>query len=339
MTTELDKARRDLQASFNLGIARGVEFVTNIEALIRAILAEQDGSRKGPPVVYEHDGVRKVAPASEQDEDVNDYAARAIAALDAYRWYVDTHDDDLAKGGLTRDDLLSSARRMDPYDGNTPCLVVFQKNRREADRNVSEVVRKLVNECAAREKAERERDEALKWNKIAMEQVAARDRQIEKAEAELAALRDIFVWIEDGPGLECIPNDDIQEAIRKAIPNIKALAQERRAARQSRNEEGGGSDNSRADSRPDIAQPARDGDEPPAPAATCADCGLGYDDPGFCDLVVPNDVWAKIAPRDGDGLLCPTCMCRAAHRAGIQDAPAIFRSGPFSGIKGSADDA
>jgi hypothetical protein len=45
MTTELDKARRALQASFNLGIARGVEFVTNIEALVRAILADQDGSK------------------------------------------------------------------------------------------------------------------------------------------------------------------------------------------------------------------------------------------------------------------------------------------------------
>jgi hypothetical protein len=179
-------------------------------------------------------------------------------------------------------------------------------------------------ERVAREKAERERDEALKWHKIAMEQVAVRDRQVEKAEAELADLR---VRVYRATKLliaakEC--TTACTDWHGKVFDVLSILTGQSK---------GGDPDNSRSDEAgpgPDIAQPARDGDEPPAPAATCADCGLGYDDPGFCDLVVPNDVWAKIAPRDGDGLLCPTCMCRAAHRAGIQDAPAIFRSGPFS---------
>lgn len=63
--------------------------------------------------------------------------------------------------------------------------------------------------------------------------------------------------------------------------------------------------------------------------ARCGDCGLPYGDDGFHDLVVPDDVWAKISPTgDENGLLCPTCMVRAAHRAGVETR-AVFRSGPF----------
>ncbi len=64
--------------------------------------------------------------------------------------------------------------------------------------------------------------------------------------------------------------------------------------------------------------------------AECADCKLPYGDPGFADLVVDHDVWKKISPSgDGNGLLCPTCICRAAARAGVEDQTARFRSGPF----------
>lgn len=62
----------------------------------------------------------------------------------------------------------------------------------------------------------------------------------------------------------------------------------------------------------------------------CFDCGLPYDDDGFCDLVTTNDVWAVIAPDNGNGLLCPNCMCRRARRAGIDRAEAKFVSGPFA---------
>lgn len=68
--------------------------------------------------------------------------------------------------------------------------------------------------------------------------------------------------------------------------------------------------------------------------ATCLDCGLPYNDPGFADLVVPHDVWAKISPtKDENGLLCPTCMVRAAAKAGVETV-ATFRSGPFAGSSG-----
>ncbi|MEE8113260.1 MAG: hypothetical protein V3T23_02785 [Nitrososphaerales archaeon] len=63
--------------------------------------------------------------------------------------------------------------------------------------------------------------------------------------------------------------------------------------------------------------------------ARCHDCGLPYDDPGFADLVVAHDVWAKISPTGCEGgLLCPTCMVRACVAQGIE-TEAVFRSGPF----------
>lgn len=65
-------------------------------------------------------------------------------------------------------------------------------------------------------------------------------------------------------------------------------------------------------------------------AAECYDCGLSYDDPGFSDLVVPDDVWLKISPTGhSGGLLCPTCMVRRAEHAGLESIQAVFRSGPF----------
>ncbi len=69
----------------------------------------------------------------------------------------------------------------------------------------------------------------------------------------------------------------------------------------------------------------------PLTAANCHGCGLPYDDPGFADLVVSNDVWSQISPTgDEGGLLCPTCMVRAAAKAGLTRTRAIFRSGPFT---------
>lgn len=63
--------------------------------------------------------------------------------------------------------------------------------------------------------------------------------------------------------------------------------------------------------------------------AACYDCGLPYTDSGFADLVVPHDVWRRISPTGNEGgLLCPTCLVRAASVAGVQ-CRAVFRSGPF----------
>lgn len=65
--------------------------------------------------------------------------------------------------------------------------------------------------------------------------------------------------------------------------------------------------------------------------AECYDCKLPYGDPGFADLVVAHHVWARLSPSgDGNGMLCPTCMCRRAEAAGLENVPATFRSGAFS---------
>jgi hypothetical protein len=66
------------------------------------------------------------------------------------------------------------------------------------------------------------------------------------------------------------------------------------------------------------------------PRAHCADCGRPYgDEYGFPDLVVSDDVWAKISGPTGNGLLCPSCLCHRSHNAGVKNAVAVFRSGPF----------
>jgi hypothetical protein len=63
----------------------------------------------------------------------------------------------------------------------------------------------------------------------------------------------------------------------------------------------------------------------------CFDCGRQYgDEYGFPDLVVSNEVWKKISPTGHEGgLLCPSCMCRRTHAAGLLNVAATFRSGPF----------
>lgn len=73
------------------------------------------------------------------------------------------------------------------------------------------------------------------------------------------------------------------------------------------------------------------------PTAKCYDCGLPYGDPGFADLVVPNEAWLAMSPTGHEGgLLCPTCMVRAATVAGL-DVMAVFRSGPFANAAESAE--
>lgn len=64
--------------------------------------------------------------------------------------------------------------------------------------------------------------------------------------------------------------------------------------------------------------------------ASCYDCGLSYEDEGFQDLLIPNWAWLKIAPNQGDGLLCPTCICRRLEEVGIKNCPSEFVSGALA---------
>ncbi len=64
--------------------------------------------------------------------------------------------------------------------------------------------------------------------------------------------------------------------------------------------------------------------------AHCYDCDRPYGDPGFPDMLVPDDVWRQISPDgEGNGLLCPSCICGRVHTLGIEEVPHSFTSGPF----------
>lgn len=73
--------------------------------------------------------------------------------------------------------------------------------------------------------------------------------------------------------------------------------------------------------------------EPP-PELGCFDCGRPYSlGP---DLVLPNDVWAQIAPNPPDGgVLCPNCIHDrlVALRMPIGSVRAKFTSGPMARLR------
>lgn len=62
----------------------------------------------------------------------------------------------------------------------------------------------------------------------------------------------------------------------------------------------------------------------------CYDCGRRYDKGP--DLIVSDENWAKIAPHDGQGVLCPNCMHDRFVALGVPagSVQARFVSGPFA---------
>lgn len=74
-----------------------------------------------------------------------------------------------------------------------------------------------------------------------------------------------------------------------------------------------------------------DGEPEQAAFSKCAGCNRPYSDPGFMDLIAPDDIWAQISPTgDEGGLLCPGCTISAMIDAG-QTGKVVFRSGPLNG--------
>ncbi len=71
---------------------------------------------------------------------------------------------------------------------------------------------------------------------------------------------------------------------------------------------------------------------------TCHDCNRPYgDEYGFPDLVLPNATWAAISPTgDEGGMLCPSCICKRLADRGLEDVPAVFRSGPCCALRTDA---
>lgn len=59
---------------------------------------------------------------------------------------------------------------------------------------------------------------------------------------------------------------------------------------------------------------------------TCMDCPAPYGEDGWCDVVIPDEVWNKIV--DG-GVLCFRCMTKRLEAAGLECVPVIITSGPY----------
>jgi hypothetical protein len=59
----------------------------------------------------------------------------------------------------------------------------------------------------------------------------------------------------------------------------------------------------------------------------CFDCGAPYGVDGWCDVVIPNEIWNEIAT--DCGLLCFRCMTKRLLAAGKSGVPVIIASGPY----------
>lgn len=67
--------------------------------------------------------------------------------------------------------------------------------------------------------------------------------------------------------------------------------------------------------------------------AACYDCARPYgDEHGFPDLIISSWAWRAISPSGNDGgLLCPSCICKRLHNAGMR-CEGAFMSGPVESI-------
>jgi hypothetical protein len=67
--------------------------------------------------------------------------------------------------------------------------------------------------------------------------------------------------------------------------------------------------------------------------AECFDCKRPYgQEHGFPDLIIPFRAWVEISPTGDDGgLLCPSCICKRLHEAGIR-CEGAFMSGPIISV-------
>lgn len=63
---------------------------------------------------------------------------------------------------------------------------------------------------------------------------------------------------------------------------------------------------------------------------TCKDCPAPYGEDGWCDVVIPDEIWNAIAP--DCGVLCFRCMTKRLEKAGYEYpnlVPVIVASGPY----------
>ena len=60
----------------------------------------------------------------------------------------------------------------------------------------------------------------------------------------------------------------------------------------------------------------------------CNDCGAPYGEDGWCDVVIPDEVWNALMPNGG--LLCFRCMTKRLIAGGFDKVPVIVSSGPYT---------
>lgn len=67
------------------------------------------------------------------------------------------------------------------------------------------------------------------------------------------------------------------------------------------------------------------------PVGQCYDCGRAYDDPGWVEAIVPDDIWGKInpSPQTGGGLLCINCIALRCAKLGLDKVPITITAGPL----------
>jgi len=66
------------------------------------------------------------------------------------------------------------------------------------------------------------------------------------------------------------------------------------------------------------------------PLPACADCGLAYGLDGWCDIVIPTEIWEIISPtKSRAGLLCFNCIAQRLRIWGFRNVPLMIGSGPF----------
>jgi len=63
----------------------------------------------------------------------------------------------------------------------------------------------------------------------------------------------------------------------------------------------------------------------------CYDCGLPYSSEKWCDVFVPNEIWAKITPSEHPhgGLLCFNCIAGRIKNLCLDNVPIKITSGPW----------
>ncbi len=72
---------------------------------------------------------------------------------------------------------------------------------------------------------------------------------------------------------------------------------------------------------------------------TCMDCPAPYGEDGWCDVIIPNEIWNRIASTtleppsdDPGGVLCFRCMTKRLESSGrscVNPVPVIVASGPY----------